>query len=94
MHKVSLLFLFTVAVLGVVVQAELGDRDLLAQSSSSCDRTVVPQADCSENSVTTSADDDEDGGNDDNNIEEDSKGGANIESKIPSVAGAGGVPFP
>jgi hypothetical protein len=93
LHKISLLFLFTVVVLAVVVQAELGDRALLAQISSSCDKTVVPPADCSEDSITTSADDDGDGSDDDDNNEENSKGGANIESRIPSVAGSG-VPFP
>lgn len=86
------MFLFTVVVLAVSVQAELGDRDLLAQSSSSCDRTVVPHADCSEDSITTS-DDDKGSSDEEDNNKEDSNEGADIESKIPSVAG-GGVPFP
>lgn len=87
------MFLPTVVLLAFAVQAELGDRDVLAQRSSSCDRTIVPPAECSEASITKS-DDDKDGSDEDDNDEEDSKGGADIESKIPSVAGAGGVPFP
>ena len=82
--------------LAVFVQAEWGDRALFAQSSSSCDRTVFQPATCSEDPATTSsAADDEDSSEEENDDEEeDSNGDTDIESKIPSVAGVGGVPFP
>ena len=86
----------TVIVLAVFVQAELGDRALFAQSSSSCDKTVFPPATCSEDPATSSsAADDEDSSEEENdNEEKDSNEDTDIESKIPSLAGGGGVPFP
>jgi hypothetical protein len=79
-----------------------------AQRSSSCDRFVVSLVDCSPASSTSSssdgssaADDSDDKDNNDGDIDKrnndddqnEEKNAGNIESKIPSTAGAG-VPFP